>query len=100
VNVISRRGLNAAAKKLKIDEGTAAELDLWFHAARRARWTRLSEVQVDFPAADQIGRVLVFNIRHNRYRLIARVTFPIQKLYVKALMTHKEYDREEWKQWL
>jgi mRNA interferase HigB len=100
VNVISRRGLDEAAKALNVDRDTAAELTMWFHEARKANWTHLSEVRMDFPSVDQIGHVLVFNIRHNRYRLIVRVTFPKQKLYVKELLTHTQYDREEWKQWV
>lgn len=87
------------ADALKVDAATAAELDQWYHLARRAEWKKLPDVRADFPLADRIGHVLVFNIRHNRYRLIVRVTFPIQKLFVKALLTHKEYDRKEWMKW-
>ena len=99
VNVISKRGLGQQAKALKVDESAAAELNIWYRVARQAAWTNLAAVRTDFPSADQVGHVLVFNIRHNRYRLIVRSSFPIQKLYVKALMTHKEYEREEWKKW-
>ncbi len=57
------------------------------------------DVRADFPSADQVGDALVFNVRHNRYRLIVVAVYRVQKLYVKALLTHKEYDREEWKKW-
>ena len=55
---------------------------------------------MQYPAADQVGDVVIFNIRHNRYRLITYAVFPKQKLYVKALLTHAEYDRGEWKRWV
>jgi len=42
---------------------------------------------------------LIFDMPHNRYRLIVVAAFQTQRLYVKALLTHKEYDREEWKKW-
>jgi mRNA interferase HigB len=100
VNVISKAGLTREAKRLKVDSETAALLTAWFLSARKARWTRLADVRSDFPSVDQVGRALVFNIRQNRYRLIVRHSFPKQKLYVKALLTHKEYDREEWKKWV
>ena len=48
------------------------------------------------PDADQVGEALVFNIRGNRYRLIATVFYPARTTYLKALLTHNEYDREEW----
>ena len=59
----------------------------------------MDEVRRDFPSADKVGAVPVFNLCRNRYRLIAIPVNPLQKLYVKALATHKEYDREEWKEW-
>jgi mRNA interferase HigB len=99
VNVISKRGLTELIAANKLDRDTCAELASWYRVARSAHWMRLAEVRTDFPSADQVGNVLVFNIRHNRYRLIARVTYAKQKLYLKVLLTHKEYDREEWKKW-
>ena len=80
-------------------QSSAIELNFWYHTARKAEWKQLADVRSDFPFADQIGHILVFNIRHNRYRLIVRSSFPKQKLYVKALMTHKEYERKEWPIW-
>ncbi len=72
----------------------------WYKIARASRWTGLEDVRRHYPSADQVGHVLVFDIRHNRYRLIATVEYRKQKIYLKALLTHKEYDREEWKRWV
>jgi mRNA-degrading endonuclease HigB of HigAB toxin-antitoxin module len=47
--------------------------------------------------ADFVNGLLVFNIRHNRYRLIALPVFGRRKLCLKALLTDQEYMREEWK---
>jgi mRNA interferase HigB len=87
------------AKSKKVDSLTINELDAWVRGARSAAWRNLADVRHDFPSSDQIGSTLVFNIRHNRYRLIAFVVYRKQKLYVKALLTHNEYDREDWKKW-
>ena len=99
MHVISKRGLMKRAESKKVDSETIRELDAWLRTARAAAWRNLGDVRDDFPFADQIGSALVFNIRHNRYRLIAFVVYRKQKLYVKALLTHKEYDREDWKKW-
>ena len=40
----------------------------------------------------QAWRNFVFNIAGNRYRLIAAIHFNTQTLYVRAVMTHAEYD--------
>ncbi len=70
-----------------------------YKVARGARWEKLEGVRRQYPSADQVGSVLIFNFRHNRYRLIATIAWSARKLYVKAILTHKEYDREEWKRW-
>ena len=77
----------------------AEEVSSWFKTAAAAHWGRIQDVRQSFPDADQVGEALVFNIRGNRYRLIATVYYPARTIYLKALLTHKEYDREEWKKW-
>jgi len=50
-----------------------------------------------FPTADKVGDLIVFNIGGNKYRLIASVHFNRGKVYVRSVLTHQAYDREEWK---
>lgn len=97
VNVVSQRGLKLLLKGKS--EDVAKEAMAWFRSARALRWSSFDDVRKDFPSADQVGRVPIFNIRNNRYRLIVRAEYGLQKLYIKALLTHKEYDRKEWKRW-
>ena len=77
----------------------AEEVSSWFKTAAAAHWGRIQDVRQSFPDADQVGEALVFNIRGNRYRLIATVFYPARTIYLKALLTHNEYDREGWKRW-
>lgn len=77
----------------------ATQTTRWYRVARAAQWRNIDDVHIQYPSADQVGRVLVFDLLHNRYRLIVVAAFQTQRLYVKALLTHKEYDREEWKKW-
>lgn len=97
--MISKRGLKELAGQKRVDHDTFNALDGWFRIAQKAEWRNVADVQADFPSVDQVGSVLIFNIRHNRYRLIVFVVYPKQKLYLKALLTHKEYDRKEWMKW-
>ena len=41
--------------------------------------------------------VVVFNIAHNRYRLITAVHFNTRIVFTLMILTHKEYDRDTWK---
>jgi mRNA interferase HigB len=99
MNVISRDGLMAAADAQRVDAATRKELETWLRISRHARWSSLADVRQTFPSADRVGAVLIFNIRHNQFRLIVRHGLPGQALFVKALLTHKEYDRKEWLKW-
>jgi mRNA interferase HigB len=96
VNVVSRRGLLEMAAR---HAGTLEPLLAWFRLARKARWRGLQEVRNDLPSADQVGDVLIFNIKGNHYRLMTRVNYTGQRVFVKALLTHGEYDRKEWMKW-
>jgi mRNA interferase HigB len=46
------------------------------------------------------GALAVFNIKGNHYRLIVRVEFPRQRLFIKEFLTHAEYNKGAWKKWL
>ena len=78
---------------------TAAALDAWWRSAKAARWGRLEECRRSFATADQVGRCLIFNILGNRYRLIAVVNWRNRRIYFKALLTHREYERNTWHKW-
>ena len=95
--MISKSGLQNLLKGKASD--VAREAFAWYKTAQAATWKSLEDIRVQFPDTDQFGKVLIFDIRHNRYRLIVFAVFPKQKLYVKALLAHKEYDRKEWHKW-
>jgi mRNA interferase HigB len=64
---------------------------------RRANWRTPAEMKIVYPNADLVGRRTVFNISGNKYRLIARVNYQTQRVFVLYILTHAEYDRGDWK---
>ena len=96
MNVIGKTGLRRIIRKHPQAE---AELPAWYKATRHAAWKNLVDVRTVFPTADLVGKVLIFNVLHNDLRLITVAAFPYQRLFVKALLTHREYDRKEWMKW-
>ena len=56
-----------------------------------------AEVKQVFRSADKVGNLFVFNICGNKYRLITYLQFERQLCYIKAVLTHKEYDKDGWK---
>lgn len=43
------------------------------------------------------SRLLEFNAGGNKYRLIARVIYEYHRVYVKRVLTHRQYDAGKWK---
>jgi mRNA interferase HigB len=73
----------------------------WYKSAVKATWRNLHGVRETYPHADAVaasgGTLTVFNICGNKYRLIVRIRYDYQLVNVRAVMTHQEYDRGEWK---
>ena len=95
VRVISHRAIVEAARRHP-DAGAA--LDNWYRITRRARWSHLAETRRDFGHADPVGDLTVFNIKGKPYRLIARIIYATQKVFVRRVLTHVEYDRGGWQE--
>jgi mRNA interferase HigB len=91
VNVIKRQTLDNFSKKHPDAE---AYLTTWFTVCKKARWKSHHELQRDFPEAFPVGdNRVVFDIRGNKYRLIARVIFLFKQVQIKWIGTHAEYDK-------
>jgi mRNA interferase HigB len=74
-----------------------ASLESWYNVVRRANWQTPVEMKRIYPSADLVGRRTIFNIAGNRYRMVARVNYEPQRVFVLYLLTHAEYNREDWK---
>ena len=78
----------------RVHRDAEAPLDAWYRTVLRARWRNLAQNRKDFPHADAVGERTVFNIGGNKYRLIARVNYRTQKVFILAALTHSEYDKD------
>ena len=92
MNVISYKKIRDFI--LKHSDADAA-LNAWYATAKKARWQNLAEVQQRYLHADLVGRYTVFNISNNKYRLIARIVYRSQTIFIIDIFTHQEYD--DWK---
>lgn len=69
----------------------------WYRVASKAKWQSLVEVQAIYSQAEAVGNFTVFNIKGNHYRLIVDIVYPAQRIYIKYVLTHAEYDKDNWK---
>jgi mRNA interferase HigB len=59
-------------------------------------WHSWGDVKAVFPSASIVGSCVIFNIGGNKYRLVTRILYPSQKVFVLKVMTHSEYDEDKW----
>jgi mRNA interferase HigB len=94
VRVISCKALREFANAHKDAE---TPLDDSYRTAKRLQWTSLVDVRKTYPHADAVGEFTLFNIGGNKYRLAAYINYRTGKVYVRHVMTHEEYSKEDWK---
>ena len=63
---------------------------------RTVSWHSWGQVKADFGIASLVGNCVVFNIGGNKYRLVTRILYSSQKVFILKVMTHKEYDQNKW----
>ena len=78
------------------DAGSA--LDKWYQVTAASNWDDLAHLQYTYPAADWVNPYVVFNIGGNKYRLIAEINFRSRTVFIRHILTHRDYDRGGWKQ--
>jgi mRNA interferase HigB len=94
MRVISRKRLREFCES----HADACEaLYAWYKVASRLDWQNLIDVQKSYPKAEAVGNFTVFNIKGNRYRLIVDIIYPNRRIYIKYVLTHAEYDKDNWK---
>jgi mRNA interferase HigB len=94
LHVISRKRLKEAAAQHPELE---SPLDVWFRVTKRASWQMLADIRKTFSSTDLVEKWTVFNIKGNKYRLIAEINYRFQRVYIRHVLTHTEYDQEKWK---
>jgi mRNA interferase HigB len=69
----------------------------WNKLTKLACWQNFAQLRETFASADLVGKLTVFNIAGNKYRLITYIDYQSQKVFVRYVLTHAEYDRDSWK---
>lgn len=66
----------------------------WYHEVGLADWSNFHEVKNSFNATDAVGNDrYVFNVRGNRYRIVAIIKFKARTVYIRFVGTHSAYDK-------
>jgi len=94
MHVITRKRLNDFAAK---HPDALSGLAHWYRQMKQGHFRSFPHLRETYPSADLVGKLTVFNIGGNKVRLIAALHYNRQKVYVRAVLTHTEYDTGAWK---
>lgn len=72
-------------------------LEEWFRKAMRVEAASVPALRDTFGSADYVDGYTIFDVGGNRYRIAAVVHYDKQRIYVRDVMTHAEYDRNAWR---
>ncbi len=69
-------------------------LKAWHAEVKKVEWRTWADIKAKYGSADSLkeGRV-VFNIGGNKFRLIVRVNYAVQVVYIRFIGTHADYDK-------
>lgn len=95
MHVITRKRLNEFAEKFPETENALAR---WYQTVKSNNFNNFTELRTMFPAADHVGKLTVFNIGGHKVRLIAAIHYNRKKCYIRAILSHNEYDKSKWKE--
>jgi mRNA interferase HigB len=71
-----------------------APLNAWHKNVEHATWSTPAGVRDTYRRADTVGdEFAVFDICDNAYRLVVRIDYEREKVYIWGVYTHREYDR-------
>ncbi|AWB21683.1 type II toxin-antitoxin system HigB family toxin [Methylobacterium currus] len=89
MRVISNRSLPDFAA---IHPAAAKPLQAWRKIIEANAFSNYADLKAVFNATDRVGAYYIFDIGDNKYRIIASIHLNTQKLFVRHVFTHKEYD--------
>lgn len=98
MHVITKQRIVDAREKYPESESA---LDGWLRVMLKNNFANFAELKNAFNSVDVVkvsGRTLyIFDVGGNKIRIIASVHFNTNKIYIRHVLDHKEYDKEKWK---
>lgn len=91
-NIIALRTLKEHWEKSG-REDSEQQLKAWYHEAKKAKWKTPNDIKKQYRSASIVGNNrVVFNICGNKYRIVVKVNYESQFIFIRFIGTHQEYD--------
>jgi mRNA interferase HigB len=89
--VISKTILNEFSKKHPDAESALMK---WYNETKSADWSNFSDLKKTFNTADVVANNrYIFDIKGNKYRLVALIIFKKRTLFILFIGTHENYNK-------
>ena len=95
MHVITKKRLDEFAK---IHPDCRSALEIGYRIVKNNNFSSFVKLKEYFPNADIVGKLTVFNIGGNKVRLVTAIHYNRNKLYIRYVLTHAEYDKDKWKE--
>ena len=91
MHIISRKPLREFSAK---HPQAKAPLDAWFAEAGKAKWSQFADIKKTYRSADVVeDNRVIFDIGGNKYRLVVKIAYRMEKVFILFIGTHAEYDK-------
>ena len=94
MHIITRKRILEAATK---HPDCATALHGWHQVMQKNSFENYATLKKTFNSVDKVSHLFVFNVGGNKLRLIAAIHFNTGKVFIRHILTHKEYDSNKWK---
>jgi len=74
-----------------------APLSAWHTICDKTDFENFAHLKTAFGSIDKVGKLTVFDVGGNKWRLITIINYTTHKIYVRDVLTHDQYDRSFWK---
>lgn len=96
---VKREGMRIFSRKTlsdfwKLHPDAEQPLRLWFKTVDTAAWKGPADIKALYRSADFLAEDrVVFDIKGNKYRIVARVSYRFHNIFIRFIGTHAEYDK-------
>lgn len=97
--IFVKKDLRVVAKKILREfwekhEDCEQQLKAWFREVEKAEWENPNQIKIEYPSASILNdNRVVFNIKGNNYRLIVKISYEYEMVWIRFIGTHAEYDK-------
>ena len=91
MRIITKRTLREFYQK---HPDAKTHLDTWYDLVKKAQWNSWTDIKKLYPKSSPVkNNRVVFDIAGNKYRLIAKIEYHTQEVYIRFIGTHNEYNK-------